>query len=618
MDAIVSRFFDHGGQIVALASVLIVWLGLTGLGALIGGRDRIDAADGFLGWFAVCAIFTVAGVFTGVGFDILALVLGVVGVGGLVVAKRRDGRVLAHGFVPILLLTSPLLLAASAMVGSQWDEFSHWLPAIRFLIEGGAFPTAATRDFGGTFPAYPAGWVFLPYLAGSLTGRVIESAGGLFNLILLLSFGLMLVRTVRTVIGDPSPGAHAGLGILALAALAVTILNPTFVQKVVLTSYADTATAVCLGAAALLACAALSAESQGDGTRAIHRMMHSAMVLAIVVTLKQATLVLFVLLISGIAVAGLVDRTVGFRRTVLLTLVLAVPGLILHAVWRFYVASELPGGEMTLPPFDRWLVDVVPAVIGRMIVVLSNKGAYLATMVIASAFAVRALFGCRTLFDRLAIVSATVFLGYNAFLCLAYITVLGGTESQALQVLSLWRYNMHVGGLAVAFLAVGAAMLWRRHMAHRSIPRWVSIVPVALLLILPVALSKKIRFDREPDKPHFRTVAEAVRDAVPADGRIIVIDPRGTGESGLITRYHVHGKSKLVAYIGSGQAADAFSVANSIAAVRADHAVVHSSSAGIEAVFGLPFAARTSYLLAQDSTGRWMATESWPYAPDRR
>jgi hypothetical protein len=516
METVVSRFFDHPGQIVALAAVFGVWILLHGVGALIGGRDRIDALDGLLGWAAVCAAFTVFGAFTPVPFYALAAAIAVAGGVGLIVARRRDGRALPAGFWPICLVSAPLLLAASAMVGSQWDEFSHWLPSISFLLETHAFPNAATMDAtGASYPAYPYGWTFLPYLAGLVAFGPVDSAGGLFNLLILFSLALLILRVTRIVAGDPSPWRPAGWGMIALGALAVTILNPTFHQKVVLTAYADASTAACVAAAAILGCLAMTAEARGDAARATRRMVHAGLILMILVTLKQATFALFGLVVGAVVLVGLVDRAVGWRRTGVLGLILTAPGLAVYLVWRHYVNAELAGAEFAFPPMEDWQLGLIPAVLERMALIAANKGGYFVTMLIACALAVLALVRCTTLFDRITLACAAVFVGYNAFLLFAYVTVFG--EYNAVRAMSYWRYNMHVGGLSVAFLAVCAGALWRRYASGRSLPVVVTAIPVVLMLALPVALSRKIRFDHEPDKPHFRAVASALLTTV-ADG----------------------------------------------------------------------------------------------------
>ncbi|WP_303855940.1 hypothetical protein, partial [Salinicola salarius] len=56
----------------------------------------------------------------------------------------------------------------------------------------------------------------------------------------LLTFGLVAVRLIREGLGREDEATKPGWGLLALGALSATLLNPTFAQKIVLTSYADT------------------------------------------------------------------------------------------------------------------------------------------------------------------------------------------------------------------------------------------------------------------------------------------------------------------------------------------------------------------------------------------
>ncbi|MHC8510300.1 MAG: hypothetical protein ACYYKD_13100 [Rhodospirillales bacterium] len=620
METIFGRFFDHPGQLQALLAVSAVWVLLSGLGALIGGRGRITALDGLLGWAVVCAVFTVAGVFTSLPFDKLAVVLGAAGAVGLIAAKRRGEGVLPAGLAHMLVLAAPLLLAASAMAASQWDEFSHWLPSTRFMLETHTFPDAGLRETGASYPAYPYNWVFLPYLAGLVSGGgVAESAGGLFNLLLWFCFGLLALRAARTIAGASSAEAPPGWGLAALAALAVTIFNPTFVQKVVLTSYADTAAAVCLGAGVMLGCQALTAEAQGDGARAMRRMAHAGLMLMILVNLKQASLVLFVIGAGAVSFAGLLDRGVKLPRWTALSAVLVLPGAALYAVWRFHVQTELPGAEFVIPPPDQWLVGQIPQAFISMVGVLAGKGAYFAVMLLALGFGAWGAFRPRTLFDRLALTAGLAFLGYNAFLLFVYITVMG--PDGPARVFSMWRYNMHLGGLSVVFLAAGAAVLWRRYGNIIRPPRWWGAVPAALLLILPIALSHKIRFDRYPDVPHFRAVAADAALLLGPEARVFVIDPLGTGESSRITKYEIHRRGVFAGTVEAGQRAGAEDFIRAAFETRAGYVLVHSVNAAVTAVFGSDLQPRRSYLLHAApgaAPAGWDRVSIWPYPEEKR
>jgi len=81
----------------------------------------------------------------------------------------------------MVVLGAPMLLLVSAMMASQWDEFSHWLPSARYLYVTDGFPDGRDPVTGASFPAYPYGWPLATYFASRLSGRFVEIAGALTN-----------------------------------------------------------------------------------------------------------------------------------------------------------------------------------------------------------------------------------------------------------------------------------------------------------------------------------------------------------------------------------------------------------------------------------------------------
>ena len=128
------NFINHSGQITALASVAVMWLGLAALGAYVGGPKSLQAAVPFFGWAIVSAVFTLGGVFTTIPFTVIGIVLALLAVPAGILAYRRDGSLLPVGTYRIIILALPLLVLVSGMAGSQWDEFSNWLSTPKLLL----------------------------------------------------------------------------------------------------------------------------------------------------------------------------------------------------------------------------------------------------------------------------------------------------------------------------------------------------------------------------------------------------------------------------------------------------------------------------------------------------
>jgi hypothetical protein len=610
MTGYVGNFFDGADQAVALVATATVWIALSAIGALVAGRARLAELDAVTGWAVVCAFVTLVGVFTRVSFAAFAGIGAATAFVAAVLVLRRDRGLGIFDVLRLGLLLAPLFLIASAMVASQWDEFSHWLPSQRYLFEAERFPGRDDPETGATFPAYPYAWPMLGYLASRLAGRFVENAGGVFNVMLLITFGVLVARLVRDALGHQALSWTA----LAVGGLAVTLFNPTFVPKVVLTAYADAASAAMVGIAGVLAWRMLDAESAGERTEAMRLSWQAGLVLLILVSLKQATLVLSALIVGAVVLVVLRDPAVRLAALGRLLPGLVLPPVAVYLVWRYHVATELSGREFAIMPFAEWLIALIPEIVARMIVVLSKKGAYFALMLAAVGFGIRGLWRFRGSFDRLAIIVGAVFIGYNGFLLFSYVAAFG--EFDARRVASLWRYNMHLGLLGVAFGAVGAALLWRRFLADRL--RWerVAWLPVVVLVALPFGFANKLRFDREPPKPHFRTVGLRVADLAPPDAGVVVLDPGGSGESGVITKYHLGRQRQLLGYLSAFHKIDESVIRSFIARPNVSHVVVHSVTPAVVAGLGLSLVNGTSYLVARDGGG-WRVVAAWPYPPSR-
>ena len=64
----IQYFIEHSGQITAIYSVAIVWLGLLVLGGAVGGAQRERAFDPLVGWALGSLCFTLSGVFLQASF----------------------------------------------------------------------------------------------------------------------------------------------------------------------------------------------------------------------------------------------------------------------------------------------------------------------------------------------------------------------------------------------------------------------------------------------------------------------------------------------------------------------------------------------------------------------
>lgn len=611
MTSWIDLFYAGPQQLVPVAVGLVLWTLLAGLGYLVTGRDRIVEANVFFGWAAVSLLFTGVGVFVPGAFRVLSILIGVLALGGLVLARLRGEAVFVSGSWRVAVLALPLLLIAGAMDPSQWDEFSHWLPAARFLIASNGFPTAE-HTFEG-FAGYPYAWPFLMYLGGQLGGGFLNNIGYQLNVLMLLTFAVFALRAAFAVAGKPRDDV-IGWPFAAAAALVATAFNPTFVQKIVLTAYSDVSSAVITGVAVLIGYVLAERLAARDAKSVTGAAWQFALVLSLLLNIRQTNLSVFLALIFALALIAWRDADIRLSRLARMLPLMIVPGILLYALWRYYIATKLVGlnAEAALRPLSDWNFHLIPRILASMGEVAFKKTAFFAPMLIACGFALRALWRCRTGFDRISLLVGIVFAANLAFLFLTYLGHFG--EAQAVTAVSFWRYNIDVGMICVVFLTAGVVWFWRGRPSFDIYPRWVGPLAVVLALALPLAFATKLRFDFEPPKPHYIAVAKSLAPLADKLGNVYVADPMGTGEAAVITRYYLDrpGMGWLSAFHGPTPQV----VAAYLDVIKpGDHVLVFSTTQGMDEIFGQSLDERTSYLFKREP-GEWLLVRVWAKPAD--
>jgi len=603
------NFIEHSGQITTLGSVAMVWLGLSALGAFVGGSNRLHEATPFFGWAIVSFVFTLGGIFTAISFTTMTIGLAALALPAGILAYRRDGVLLPLGFYRILILSLPLLILVSAMVGSQWDEFSDWLFTPRQLLENDSFPNSSNKHLSGALAAYPFNWHFITFLASRLSGHLEESAGALVNVLLLLSFGLYLARLIEKESDHHGPMGSPGWSLCALGALLATAFNPTFAQKVALTSYADTSTAVAVGFAVALGWQMLNAlgEERKKDARALAWQM--GLLLLVLINMKQATLVLFLLVVGAVVLTGVRDPKISFPDVLRQLPVMVIPPLIVYLAWRYHVAHELDGKEFSIRPFSEWFIAEIPQILQRMLLVFSKKGLYLAIFLSVIFFSIHRFFRLRTPFDRLAVMVGAVMLGYNAFLLFSYVAAFG--KADALRAASLWRYNMHLGPVAILFYVYGLAGLFRRHQLEFLKRPLAGHIAIVIIIIAPFIFAEKMRFDKAKHVPFYRTVGAELSDILKDGDTLIIVDPRGSGESAAVTRFQLGSRDIYKSYLSMYQKPTEEIMKGIFQSGDFSHALIHSITSDLQTGMGQELSEDNSYLFQHDGK-IWREIKRWP------
>ncbi|MBI3512929.1 MAG: hypothetical protein HY060_02530 [Proteobacteria bacterium] len=625
--AIVPHVPPSPSQVIGVGAVALVAVALAGLGGTIGRRERLPETDLFVGWGVVASAFTLVGTIGPIPFTAIAGLLLVGSVVAYAVRFRQADRAFPAGTGRAVVLAAPLLILAASITASQWDEFTQWLHSARYLFQYDLFPGRGRPASTAIYPAYPYALPLIAYLASRIADRFVEGGVAVFNLLILLAVALLFVRLMRSGLegrrralasgdaAEPPPWA-----MVALALLSVTLLSPSFVPKLVLTSYAETAAAATVAVAGVLGWAALervSAGEHGDGWRLALR---AGLVLAVLVALKESTLALYLVVLGALLLAAWRRADVGWRVAAPLLALAAAPGLVVYAVWRVYVARELPGQEVHMLPLAQWNWGLVPGILGSMAKVGLSKVGHFGLMLVIAGFALRALVRRRGQgrggIESLALIAAAVMVGYNAFLFFSYLAVFQGWEAE--RAASYWRYNTHVGLIGVAVAVFGAAVLWRRAALPRLTPparRALVGVALALTVLAPVALLDRFRFDLEPRKLFARQVGETLSRSLPIESRVIVIDPDDPGFYPLLVNYALDGRGHVVGAISSLTRDPPDALRRLIWEQRATHLLALGPDPTVAAVTEATLPKEAAALLTRERDGQWQVTKSWVVPP---
>jgi hypothetical protein len=602
--------FVGPSQFLPLAVGLVLWFGLAGIGVLVTGRDGTTEANVIFGWAAVSSLFTLVGVVIRAPFFSLAILAAVGAIAGIVLAIRRSQPLFIPGMWRVLVLALPILFIAGAMEPSQWDEFSHWIPASKYLLAFDGFPNQV-KPYNGPhmLSAYPYGWPMLSYLSAQIAGRYFENIGGTLNLMLLLTFSIYALRMGYRVLSLKIPET-IGWGFAGAVALFATIFNPTFIQKIVLTAYSDTSTGVVTGFAVLAAYNYLSMPIQRNRASSVSAIWQLSLIFMLLINLRQPNVILVLSIFLGIVLVAARDPDIAFRRFAIDTSLIIIPAIAIFLAWRYYVSTELagiPGGEAKIRPIETWNVTEIPLILWQMLVIAGKKVGFFAPMALVSILAIGSVFRYRIRFDRFAILCAAAFVGYNSFLMFSYVAHFD--TRVALAAGSYWRYNTHVGPLAIVVFVIIAILIWQRLGWFERTPAWPGVVGIILAIILPLVFVQKLRFDLEPPKPHYIAVAKDLKGIVSQKSKIFLLDPKGTGEAALITRNRLNkfGQAWLAAFHRPSPR----TIANYVKNVGAeDYVLVHSITPGVIEVLGIDLDTRSSYLVRRSGSS-WQVVWLW-------
>ena len=153
-------------------------------------------------------------------------------------------------------------------------------------------------------------------------------------------------------------------------------------------------------------------------------------------------------------------------------------------------------------------------------------------------------------------------------------------------------------------------------MVARPLPRLVLGVLCAVVLVAPFVFAEKLRFDLEHPKPFYRTVGHELPGLMPVGSRLLILDPSGTGESGVLTQFEMaERQNEFLGYRAQYHGFAKSSLIEVFEATKPTHLLVHSFHPTINEVLGTDLPEKGfSFLLRKtdDVPAEWTVVKKWP------
>lgn len=528
-------FSGHGlTALLATLAVLAVCVLLGSINGPGGKASDLVVGVGFAG--GLLAVWGVAGLNLSFG----AGLIGVAALGGVALAWR-NGKLPGGLLWATLLVLVPFLLIASQAIATMWDDYFHWLPNAAYVWRNDHLPGPGMPESLSKWPAYPYTMPFIVAFASKLAGRFMESAGPVANVAFLGAFGAMVVETALEGRWVSRPvrwlAAAVGAGI-------ATVVNPAFSHDVVHTSYADTATAVVVAVCGVVGVVTLNRVAEGRAASGL--AWRFGLVATALVNLKQANLVLLVLIVGslGVVTARLGRRVVQGALPHLPTMV--IPPMALFVLWRIQVAripvTAETAGEMSFRSIATWNFDALGMIAYKVGSYMIAAPLFYVLMYAATWMGLVALATARldTPARRLLAVVALCWIGYNAFLLLVYLGAM--TKAEAEMAADYWRYAPHLGLMALAAVALRFAehvdVGRRAPVIDRS--SWIA-APLLALALAPVAAQFTPLAKAWP--MHYRKVGREAALLLPDGARVGIYIGHNLDAMAVALRYDISGQS---------------------------------------------------------------------------
>jgi hypothetical protein len=522
-----------------------------------------------------------------------------------------------------LALVSPILVGAAGSTAAMWDDFWNWLPSAAYAYSHDSLVWSDLPPSFSIFPGYPQGMPLMIAAAAFIGDRFLEPAGPIINVALLAGSSALFAEALAAALARHGRLQATEMPpILVACAVAITtLLNPGLDGAVLLSSYADCGTMVAVGALGLLGVEILARLSAGGAANVEGLAWRFGFVGAMLVNLKQANPVLLALVTAGLVLVALRDPAIRSRRALVQLPRMLGPAIFLLALWRWYVSQNLPTSEQAFRPFDTWNFDVLRQTFAAIGDIIADAPLFHSMMWLVTAAGLAVFFRLPRKASEarwLAVVCATVWLGYNVFLLIVYLGVMSLSDAEI--AADYWRYTPHVALLGlyapVMALAIGRWPVW---LNLRS-----GVATVAVVLLAVCAMPVRSDINNPPGRAWQRFLRDAAADmrhAIPPASKLLIVPVWDSSPFAVAVRYNLWqlGMPERQIFATILWDHDDFAKAATWAARgEANYLLVQDAEGVMDEVTDLLGLPRINHELVlfgwQD--GAWQKVKSWPVPPD--
>jgi hypothetical protein len=440
-----------------------------------------------------------------------------------------------------LALVSPILVGAAGSSAAMWDDFWNWLPSAAYAYSHDSLVWPDLPPSFSIFPGYPQGMPLMIAAASSIAGRFLEAAGPIINVALLAGSSALFAEALVAALARRGrlPGTKMPPILVAYAVAITTLLNPGLDGAVALSSYADCGTMVALGALGLLGMEILARMSDGGTANVEGLAWRFGFVGAVLINLKQANPVLLALVTAGLVLVALRDPAIQSRRVLVQLPRMLGPAIVLFAFWRWYVSQILPNSEQAFRSFDTWNFGVLRQTLAAIGGLIASAPLFHSMMWLVTAAGLAAFVHLPRKASEarwLAVVCATVWLGYNLFLLIVYVGAMRLYDAEI--AADYWRYTPHAALLGLYTPAMALAIgRWPAWMNLRS---RIATIAVVLLAVCAMPVRSDINNPRGRAWQRFLREASAeIQHAIPPGSNLLIVPVWDGSPFAVAVRYHL-------------------------------------------------------------------------------